>query len=239
MSRWKKALAKAGLLELDGDEIEPTASEDTPADADDIDRILAETKALVGDAEAAPPVVVKPTPPKIFEPLVEVVENVELDALFAQSGVPESPFPAEKLLKVLDGLRALDPGTRKAAILAMDAADEDWTIQDPLLDANRKIAALDTARERLTATAAQAEAKAETDLAEQETYKEEASATIRAQIADLEKLLETELNKVAEEKATIHARLQETRAACTRESARYEAESDRLKSLTLTFPTES
>ena len=238
MSRWKKALAKAGLLELEEGEVEATPADDV-ADADDIDRILAETKALVGDAEAAPvatPQVIEPEP---VEPLVEVVENVELDQLYASSGIPESPFPAEKLAKVLDGLRQLDPATRKAAVLAMDAADEEWTIQDPLLDAQRKIGALQNARKRLDATATQAEAKAETDLAEQEQYKTQASETIRAQIADLEKMLEDELNKVAEAKATIHARLQETRAACTRESARYEAEIDRLASLTVTFPTES
>lgn len=237
MSRWKKALAKAGLLELDADEIEATPDADAPADADDIDRILAETKALVGDADAAPPA--EPEPEPEVTPLVAVVENVDLESLYAQSGVPESPFTAEKLLKILDGLRALDPATRKAAVLAMDAADEEWTIQDPLLDANRKIKALATAQKRLAATADQAGAKAETDLAEQERYKEQASTEIRSQIAELEKLLENELTKVAEEKATIHARLQETRAACTRESARYEAESDRLETLTLTFPTES
>jgi hypothetical protein len=63
--------------------------------------------------------------------------------IFAAAGVPDSPYPAEKLLRLLDGLRAMDAGTRKAAVLAMDAADDNWQIGDCLRDADLKISALE------------------------------------------------------------------------------------------------
>lgn len=233
MSKWMRALAKAGLVELEGAEAE-AARQDTASD-EDLDRMMAESEALLSAVGADP----EPAPAPPAVPLGEVVEGVELSGLYASAAIPQSPFPAEKLLKVLEGLKALAPATRKAAILAMDSADEVWTIQDPLLDAVRKIDALRQAQAQLDATITSAEARAQQELAQHEAYKEQATSTIRSQIAELEQLLASELTEVAEKKAAVHASLQETRAACTRESARYEAEVDRLQSLSITFPDES
>ena len=84
-------------------------------------------------------------------------EGVALDDIFALAGVSPSPFPAEKLLRLLDGLRAMDAATRKTAVLAMDAAEDSWQISDPVLDAQRKIAALEAYKRRLAAQVAAAE----------------------------------------------------------------------------------
>ena len=84
-------------------------------------------------------------------PLAEgdIVEDRPFADIFASAQLPPSPFPAERLLRLLDGLRAMDEATRKAAVLAMDAADENWTIADPMMDAQRKIAVLESYREAL------------------------------------------------------------------------------------------
>ena len=238
MSRLLKALAKAGLVELNEQERERIAEggeEGAPPSTEDIDRLLEESRELAGDAAPEPEVV----EPRSVEPLVEVEANVAFDALYGRLGVEASPYPAEKLLTILEAMRALDPAARKAAVLAMDAAEPTWTINDPLLDAERKMEALRTAQAELDATVGAAEAKAASDLAAQDDYKDQASTEIRKQIADLEALLAQELTNVAEAKAQINLGLAETRNLCTQERARYEAEIDRLKTLNLTFPAET
>lgn len=243
MSKFLKALAKMNLVELDEEE----TSRPSPRDGDeDIEKILAETRALMGHtdpvSEAAPEAAPapEPPPPPVSVPS-EINEGQELSQIYAAASIPESPYPAEQMLKLLDGLKAMGPRERKMAVMAMDAADDRWTISDPVLDAQRKIAALQTETQRLDAFSEQAEAQAQADLQAQETYKEEASGTIRQQIAELEELLEQELRKVADEKAAIHVRLEAARSAVVREKARYEQQIETLFVLSTTFedtPTE-
>ena len=83
-----------------------------------------------------------------------IEESRSFEVLYAERGVPASPFPAEKLLKLIDGLRAMEPAVRKAAVLAMDSADENWTIDDAALDASRKIRALNDTKALLAQQAA-------------------------------------------------------------------------------------
>ncbi|MFT5585493.1 MAG: hypothetical protein ACI9VR_003085 [Cognaticolwellia sp.] len=246
MSKFLKALARLNLVQLDEEE----SSRPSPHDGDeDIDKILAETRALMGHTDdlsvdpagtdggqAAP----EPAPPPISVPS-EINEGQAFEEIYAAAGIADSPYPAEQMLKLLDGLKAMGPRERKIAVMAMDAADDRWTISDPVLDAQRKIATLQTETERLGAFKDQAEAQAEADLQAQETYKTEASSTIRQQISELEELLEQELRKVADEKAGIHVRLEAARSAVVREKARYEQHIDTLYVLSKTFentPTE-
>ncbi len=239
MSRWLNALAKAGLVELEGAEAAAAGGGDDPS-AQDLDALLAESRSLIDAVDGSPPAAAPP--PQVIEPvqgLVDVQEGVPFAELFTSAGVAPSPLPAEKLLKILDGLKAMDPATRKAAVMAMDAAEDAWTAGDALLDAQRKMDALRKATARLEASASAAGTQAEQELTAQDQYKTKATEEIRRQIADLESMLEAELQAVADEKAAINARLAETRAACGRETARYEAEIDRLGTLFLTFPAES
>ncbi len=117
-------LAKAKLVDLSPDEQAALEGEQAPA---------AQTP------QPAPEVMLPP--PAAGESRIE--EGKALDEIFALANIPPAAFSAEKLLRLLDGLRAMDATTRRAAVLAMDAADDNWTIADPVTDAQRKTAALE------------------------------------------------------------------------------------------------
>ncbi len=218
--------------------------------ADDVDQLLKDTEALLastGPAKAAPRAAAPPPPPPpapkaapTWNPQPSaratpkaapagdaptgVAEGRPLAEIYAAAGVPASPYPAEKLLRLIEGLKAMDPAMRKAAILAMDAADDAWTLEDPLGDAQRKIAALEGAKATLGATVGKAEARVEAELRAADAYQKEATEKIRAQIAELESLLEQELTTVANQRSEAQARAQSTREAAAREAARLDQE---------------
>jgi hypothetical protein len=129
----------------------------------------------------------------------------------------------------------MDPHTRKAAVLAMDSADESWTIEDAILDARRKIDALEQAKMRVRSTVQATEESGRRELEETAKYQEEATATIRKQIADLEEMLQKELEGVASQKAAVHSRIEAERAAAAREEKRFDQEIARLNEIPKTF----
>ena len=225
MGKLLRTLARVGLVEL---EQEPgtTPVDDSPGlDSDEIDRLLE------SEAEAAP---AAPRPKVKAVPLGEgeqMKEGRPFAVLYADAKLPESPFSAEKLLRLLDGLKAMEPAVRQAAVRAMDEADEAWTLDDAVLDAERKTRALTDAAAQLEAKLQATVQRAQTDLAARDDYQAKAAASIRSQIAELEKMLEDELAKVAGEKATIAAQLEAARAACKRETARLHEERARLRQI--------
>lgn len=238
MSKFLKALAKVGLVELD--EAERTnleATEGEELSQEDVDRILADARGTDAPAEAPETAAPAPVPPAPAY-ATGVDEGRDLDAIYAEMSVPSSPFPAEKLLKLLDGLRAMDAHTRKTAVLAMDSADENWTIEDAMLDAQRKIEALERAKMRVRSTVQATEESAKRELDETAKYQDEATSTIRKQIADLEAMLQRELESVASQKATIQARVEAERAAASREAKRFDQEIARLSEIAKTFHTQ-
>lgn len=160
-----------------------------------------------------------------------ITEGRSFPEIYADANIPASPFPAEKLLRLIDGLKAMDSAMRIAAITAMDAADDAWTIDDPLQDAQRKIATLSAAKVQLGTIVGQAEARAESEAKAADQYQKEATDKIRAQIAELEALLEQELQSVATQKAESHGRLEATREAAAREGARLSVEIDALSGI--------
>lgn len=242
MGSFLKALSKVGLVELEGEDLARLEEKQRrrearkgKSDPDDLDEILADAKGLMAEVDgkaaagaqpaAAPKASPKPAPPRST---VAVGEGRPFEELYAEAQVPPSPYPAEKLLRLLDGLKAMQPAVRKTAVLAMDEADEAWTVADAIVDAQRKTQVLQAAQQRLARSVAAAEQKAEADLEAQEKYRTEASSTIRQQITELETLLEEELKKVSEEKAAIGSRLDEQRKSAARESHRLEGECQRL-----------
>jgi BMFP domain-containing protein YqiC len=237
VSRLLKTLASIGLVELDeADRMRPEgASEDggaAPGSPSETETARAETgvrpyEPAPVDAEAA------------ADP--DALEGRPLADIYTKAQVPPSPYSAEKLLKLLEGLRTLDPGTRKAAVLAMDAADEDWAVDDAVRDAEHKIRALEQSGAALIDVVKRAEAQAKADIEAQDRYQHEATSSIRKQIADLEALLAREIEKVAEERAAIQARLQRTKEACGRETKRFREEMARLQEIPGSFgaPTPS
>jgi hypothetical protein len=184
MGGFLRGLAKLGLVELDDHEEIKTAAEKPPASVDDIDRLLAETRAMTDAIEGAgddgDPPDVTPTPPTHASSAQTPLEpSRPLAELYSRAGIPPSPFPAEKLLRMLEGLAAMEPHIRTAAIMAMDQADDAWTVQDAVLDADRKMKALAQAKTEVAATAAEAARKASADLEAQTNYAAQAAETIR------------------------------------------------------------
>ena len=117
-----RALQKAGLVELD-ESAEPVPVE-PPAETET-------TPQVVMDHAAEP--VAAASAPAIAVPAGPIAEQRPFDEIYAEQSVAAAAFTAEKLLKILDGLAALDPAARIAAVRALDAADDAWTVDDALL----------------------------------------------------------------------------------------------------------
>lgn len=218
-----RALQKAGLVEL---EERNAAAAETPAES--VPEVVMDHGA---EPVAAAPAVAAPPP----APAGPVAEQRPFEDIYAEQSVPAAAFSAEKLLRIFDGLAALDPSARIAAVRALDAADDAWTVDDALLDAERKARALAAARGQLEQQARAALEQARRDIAEREQRQQDAVGRIRSQITDLEALLEREVARATEEKAALENAARSTKDACLREVARLDAEAERLRRLAATF----
>lgn len=219
-----RALQKAGLVELD-ENAEPAPVE-APAEPEPTPQVVMD--------HAVEPVAAAPSP-AVAVPDGPIAEQRPFEEIYAEQSVAAASFSAEKLLKILDGLAALDPPARIAAVRALDAADDAWTVDDALLDAERKTRALGNARAQLEQQARAALEQARRDVTERDQRQQEAVGRIRSQIADLEALLEREVTRATEEKTAFENGARATKEACLREVARLDAEADRLKRLAATF----
>jgi hypothetical protein len=138
MASLKKILEAARLIEPTDDHARPSAS----VEDSELDAII--RRAAEADAGA-------PSTPRDADAAVDTMEATETVGveeglgfvdIYARQSVAEASFPVERLLKLVEGLRALDPTTRRAAIMAMDVADETWSMDQVLADADAKVAAL-------------------------------------------------------------------------------------------------
>jgi hypothetical protein len=237
-------LAKAKLIELSEDEHLAAASELPPA-------ALAAKVETLAERPNHPEARVSPNaapPPRELPSLADACQDQDVQALadhveeghafediFAAAGVPVSPYPAEKLLRLLDGLRAMDAGTRKAAVLAMDAADDNWQMVDCLRDAELKIAALEDHKQQLTVQMQNREQQSAEVVNQIKRTLDDATAAIRKQIAELEQLLEREVTRAAQETTSVEAGLRAARESAARETRRMDAEIERLREIPTTF----
>ncbi len=174
------------------------------------------------------PVEATPYAPAADVPAGDIQEAMPFEVIYQQAGMPPSPFPAEKLLRLLDGLRSMDSVTRKAAVMAMDAADDNWSIADPVQDANQKIAVLTAHRQGLSQQLEAAAQQAGDRIADGKHALENTVAEIRAQIAQLEQLLEREITRSAQEIAAIEGGQRAARETVAREQRRLDQEIERL-----------
>lgn len=213
MSRFLRALEKVGLVESEGRE--------RAADAVPPAEMPESTPAAQAATVAEPDPVALPSGP--------IQEQRAFEAIYAEAHVAPGPFPAEKLLKILDGLAALEPASRKAAVLALDAADDSWQLDDALLDAERKLKALEGAKRQVEGQARAELERAKAEIEAREQRQQEAVARIRQQIADLEALLEREVARATEEKAALQEAARSAKDACAREIARCDGEATRLR----------
>lgn len=194
-------LEKAGLVRRLGE----APGADTP---------LPEEPAAESHAPAGPEVAMEPAAP------VEVAApGLTLEQIYAAAGVPPSPYPAERLLRLIDGLKAMDDATRLATIRAIDAADDSWSIDDPRRDAAAKVAALERHAAGVRAALARAEQDTQARREQLTQQQERTLADIRRQIADLEGLLAREIARGTQEHASLEAALHMQREAANQELA--------------------
>ncbi len=143
--------------------------------------------------------------------------GLSLDQVYENAGVPASPYPAERLLRLLEGLKAMDDGLRRQTIQAIDAADDTWTIQDPISDATHKVRAMNEHAAALRAGVSASQAETEAQLGAIRARQEDALKTIRQQISDLEALMAREIARGAQECAALEADHQTRRHAAERD----------------------
>jgi hypothetical protein len=193
-------LERAGLVRQEGDGV-PAESQDTaPA-------------PVAAVAAAAEPITIEFTSPAA--PVGAAA--MPLEEVYAAAAVARSPYPAERLLRLLDGLKAMDDGTRRQAIQAMDAADDSWTMADPIRDATAKVAALESHASSMRASLAQMERETLDEMARVRQKHDGAVADIKRQIADLEGLMAREIERGAQETAGMETALKAQVDATTRE----------------------
>jgi small-conductance mechanosensitive channel len=158
------------------------------------------------------------TPASPGEPPAEpTAAGLTLEQIYATAQVPACSYPAERLLRLVAGLNAMDPAMRRQTIQAIDAADESWTIDDPLRDAAAKVAAIEGHASSLRAGLGQAEQQTQAHLAELRQKLDASVAEIRRQITDLEGLLAREITRGAQEAAALEGALQSRKDSTSRE----------------------
>jgi hypothetical protein len=211
MGKLLRVLEKVGLVESEAGQSDQASA---PESAPEI-----EAAAMAEDvAEEVPPALVDGN----------LQEQRPFEDIYAEQAVEPVAFSADKLLRILDGLAALDPVSRKAAVIALDSADDSWSLDEVLADAERKTAALDAAKRQLEAHVRSALQQAREAIEARDQKQNDAVTRIRQQITDLEALLEREVTRSTEEKASLEANARTTKDACVRESARLDQERSRL-----------
>ena len=199
------------------------------------DETAATRQPRADDPSPAPPAST-PAAPK-SEPTLPTGAPLDLDTIYANAGVPAAVYPAERLLRLLDGLSAMDEATRLMAIRAMDAADESWTIDDPLADAAAKVSALAQHAEQLQLNLQQQTRETQSRLVAVSARQDKVVGDIRQQIAELDALANREIARSAQETAGQEASLQTATEQTTRELAELAQVGQRLQGLAAQFGT--
>lgn len=198
-------LERAGLVRRVGNDEAPVAAESAEA-------------ADPGPARAAEPAAAASADPAVApaDTLADAT-GLSLEEVYARAGVAPCVYPAERLLRLIDGLKAMDEPMRRTTIQAIDAADDSWSIDDPMRDAAAKVAAIERHAATIRSGVAQAEQHAQAELAALQQRQETTVAEVRRQIADLEGLLAREVARGAQGAAALEATLQAQRQNAQRE----------------------
>lgn len=130
---------------------------------------------------------------------------LSLDDIYAAAGVPGSVYPAEKLIRLLDGLKTMDDATRRTAVSAMDDADDGWTIQDPIADAAAKVRALQAHAQAVRAGVEQSDSETAALVSQVKERETTTVNDIRQQIAELEGLMAREIARSAQDQSVLEA----------------------------------
>jgi len=181
--------------------------------------------------QAAPP-----GEPDAAQP-VDRPAGMSLDQIYESAKVPPCPYPAERLLRLIDGLKAMDAATRRQTIHALDAADDTWSLDDPKRDAAAKVAAIERHAASIRAAVAHDQQQTQAGLQDVAQRQETTVAEIRRQIAELEGLLSREIARGAQETAQLEAAHQSRRDDANRELAQLAQAAQALTGLIAQFET--
>jgi small-conductance mechanosensitive channel len=161
--------------------------------------------------------------------------GLTLSQIYESAAIAPSAYPAERLLRLLDGLKAMDEGLRRQTIQAIDSADDSWTINDPISDATAKIAALERHASSINAMVETAERDTEALLVELRNRQGASVTEIRRQIKELEGLLAREISRGTQDAATIEAGLKAKKDDAKRELESLARASNELRQLVMQF----
>lgn len=234
MASLKKILEAARLIESS----DPPPAPSEPAGDSDIDAIIRRAAEAESRSTASPP----PMPagraadaPADAPATAGVEEGLDFAQIFARQGVADAGFPVERLIKLVDGLKALDPTTRRAAITAMDVADETWSMDQVLADADAKIAALRGHQRHLQGNADALVQANQARIAELESSRDTRLADLRQQIAVLEAQIQDAVGATAADIARLQSESESNKAALARETQRLDAQVLSLEELAAQF----
>lgn len=198
-------------------------------------RMDAPHEATTPPAPPVQPLPDAPAPQPPGEAAAVAEAPLKLDDIYARAGVPASLYPAERLLRLIEGLSAMDEATRLMVIRAMDAADESWTIDDPLADAQHKVQALAMHSELLQLNLQALERDTQARIASATAQRDQVVGDIRRQIAELDALMSREVSRAAQDVATQEAQLQAAREHTAGQLASLAQLSQRLQQLGAQF----
>lgn len=218
MATLKKLLEAARLIERSETDVPMSA----PAGDDDIDAIIrraAQAEAAISTAPPPLPGDAAPAAPAV----AGIEEGLSFADIYARQGLTEAQFPVERLLKLVDGLRALDPATRRAAITAMDVADETWSMEQVLADADAKVAALRGHQRQMQGTADAVVQSNRERIAALESSRDGRVTELRQQIAALEAQIQDAIGTTAADVAKLQSESESNKAALLRETQRIDA----------------
>lgn len=236
MASLKKILQAARLIESTAPPAVPP-----PADDADIDAII--RRAAQAEARTPPPMPARDQRARADAEAVDapapamagVEEGLDFAQIYARQGVADAGFPVERLIKLVDGLKALDPTTRRAAIGAMDVADETWSMGQVLADADAKIAALRGHQRHLQGNADALVQANQARIAELEGSRDARLADLRQQIAALEAQIQDAVGATAADVARLQSESESNKAALARETQRLDAQVLSLEELAAQF----
>jgi hypothetical protein len=229
MASLRKILQAARLIESTAPPTPPA-----PAGDSDIDAIIRRAAEAESRSSTSPP----PMPMAAGEAvpaMAGVEEGLDFAQIYARQGVADAGFPVERLIKLVDGLKALDPTTRRAAIGAMDVADETWSMDQVLADADAKIAALRGHQRHLQGNADALVQANQARIAELEGSRDTRLADLRQQIAALEAQIQDAVGATAADIARLQSESESNKAALARETQRLDAQVLSLEELAAQF----
>jgi hypothetical protein len=229
MASLKKILQAARLIESTAPQAPPVPAEDS-----DIDAII--RRAAEAETRSSTPPPPMPTAAGEVAPaMAGVEEGLDVAQIYARQGVVDAGFPVERLIKLVDGLKALDPTTRRAAISAMDVADETWSMDQVLADADAKIAALRGHQRHLQGNADALVQANQARIAALESSRDTRLADLRQQIAALEAQIQDAVGATAADVARLQSESESNKAALARETQRLDAQVLSLEELAAQF----